>query len=134
MSILMWDKPEKAMSVEKWKSISADSAPPGVYTPNMSKEDKYRWKAKKVGGKYPRVEIRKTFTAVGDSAKKDSKWPHEHAHSEMLMVVSLGGVLRKGYHYSDVAIMISANGPVAITKAEWSDFKKAVDEAFEVLA
>jgi hypothetical protein len=55
--ILSWDKPAKAMSREEWEAISADDAPPGVYTPNMSEEDKLKWKAKKIG---QRVEIRKT--------------------------------------------------------------------------
>jgi hypothetical protein len=58
--ILSWDKPAKAMSHEEWEAISADSAPPGVYTPNMSKEDMLKWKAKKIG---QRVEIRKTAGA-----------------------------------------------------------------------
>jgi hypothetical protein len=57
---LSWDKPAKAMPHEEWEAISADSAPPGVYTPNMSKEDMLKWKAKKVG---QRVEIRKTAGA-----------------------------------------------------------------------
>ena len=48
-SVLMWEKPEKVMSVEAWKSISACGAPPGVYTPNMSEEDMFKWKAKLVG-------------------------------------------------------------------------------------
>lgn len=46
MGILMWDTPEKVMSIESWKSISADGAPPGVYTPNMSRGDALSWKAK----------------------------------------------------------------------------------------
>jgi len=34
MSILSFETPKKIMSKEKWTSISADGAPPGVYTPN----------------------------------------------------------------------------------------------------
>lgn len=62
MSVLSWDKPEKIMTREEWEDISADGAPPGVYTPNMSAEDAARWKAKLIGarGDHPRVEIRKT--------------------------------------------------------------------------
>lgn len=40
MPLLMWEKPERVMSKEAWKGISADSAPPGVYIPNMSNEDR----------------------------------------------------------------------------------------------
>ncbi len=57
--MLSWEKPKKTMTTEEWNSISADGAPPGVYTPNMSKEDREKWKAKKIGGKDPRVELRK---------------------------------------------------------------------------
>lgn len=40
---------------------SADGAPPGVYVPNMSDEDKEKWLAKVAYGKtdYPQAEIRK---------------------------------------------------------------------------
>lgn len=61
-SLLMWDKPERKMSKEEWSSIGASDAPPGVYTSNMSDEDRFRWKAKLVGTRSGdlRVEIRKT--------------------------------------------------------------------------
>lgn len=66
MSILMWEKPEKILSTDEWKAISADGAPPGVYTSNMSKEDRERFKAKLVRPKAgpPRVEIRVTVEGV----------------------------------------------------------------------
>src|SRR3954451_18558128 len=81
MTVLMWDKPEKVMTTEEWQSISADSAPPGVYVPNMSDDDKQRWKAKLVGKRagYPHVEIRKT----------------DRGCVQILLIVSLGG----GYSY-----------------------------------
>ncbi len=61
MGILSWNKPEKVMTTEQWEDISADGAPPGVYVPNMSKEDQLKWKAKLTGKKfgYPQVEIRR---------------------------------------------------------------------------
>jgi hypothetical protein len=59
-AVLRWDRPEKVMTTEQWQAISADSAPPGVWTPNMSKADMTTWKARKIGGRDPRVEIRKT--------------------------------------------------------------------------
>ncbi len=60
MKLLNFEEPKKAMSTDDWKKISADGAPPGVYRPNMSREDMYKWKAKKIGGKDPRIEIRKS--------------------------------------------------------------------------
>lgn len=63
MSIVKWDKPKKAMSKEEWSSISADSAPPGVYTPNMSQKDRETWKGTVAGQRtgHLQVELRKTF-------------------------------------------------------------------------
>ena len=40
--MITWDKPNKVMSKEQHQSISADGAPPGVYQPNMSKEDQLK--------------------------------------------------------------------------------------------
>lgn len=42
--IIMWEQPKKKVGKDEWKKISACGAPPGVYTPNMSKEDAARWK------------------------------------------------------------------------------------------
>lgn len=39
MAILSFQKPKKVMSDKQYASITADGAPPGVYTPNMSEED-----------------------------------------------------------------------------------------------
>lgn len=64
--LLMWDKPDRLMSVADWQNLSADGAPPGVYVPNMSQEDRERWKARLVRPREgePRVEIRKTVGHV----------------------------------------------------------------------
>ncbi len=69
------------MPVKDWKKISADSAPPGVYTPNMNEDDKLRWKAKLVGkrGGIKQVEIRKTTTNG----------------TQLLIIVSMDGFRRK---------------------------------------
>jgi len=58
MNVLNWEKPRRVMSRRQYESISADGAPPGVYTPNMSDADAATWRAKKIGGSDPRVEIR----------------------------------------------------------------------------
>ena len=102
--ILDWSKQPKKMSTREWMSISADCAPPGVYTPNMSDEDARKWRAKKIGGADPRVEIR---TLRG---------------SQMLIIVRPSQV------------RISMNGPVELDGDAWTDFKYAVEEAQAVLA
>jgi len=65
MGLLFWGKTEKTMPIDDWKSISADGAPLGVYTSNMSREDRLKWKAKLVGQKTGKlaVEIRKEANA-----------------------------------------------------------------------
>lgn len=102
--ILRWDAPKKKLTDEAWRSISADGAPPGVYTPNMSDEDAKTWRAKKIGGKDPRVEIR---VLKG---------------SQMLVVVRPEGYMT-----------VSMNGPMLFTPSDWADFQSAVEEAREVL-
>jgi len=66
MAILNFGKPPKAMSTEAHQSISADGAPPGVYTPNMSTKDAEKWRAKLVGSrsKNYQIEIRKQVSGT----------------------------------------------------------------------
>lgn len=121
MGILSWDKPTQVMSKEKWASISADGAPPGVYVPNMSRADQEKWKAKIIGGQYPRVEIRKT------------------ASSQMVIVVSLTGDpmyhnkwAKKDYG-QETNIKVSMNGPAEMTFEEFDEFHQAILEAKSAL-
>jgi hypothetical protein len=117
-SVLSWDKPKKAMSREEWEAISADSAPPGVYTPNMSKEDARRWRAKKIGGANPRVEIRKTVS--GDDpldVRENPRWRHG-CHAQLLIVVMADGRVR-----------MSQNGPAIYSAQDWADLELAIAEA-----
>lgn len=103
--ILRWGKPSQVMTPQEWRAISADAAPPGVYTPNMSAADAASWKAKLFrGANPPRVEIRKTA-----------------AGTQVLIVVNGGGV------------RMSMNGPACFTREEWSGLHAAVAEAVYVL-
>lgn len=123
MNILYWDKPEKTMTTEEWQAISADSAPPGVYVPNMSDEDNSRYKAKFVGGKsgQPRVEIRKVFAGV-----------------QAVIVVSDSGAgfgtQNKGKQFERIEgvgynIRISFNGSAFLTWQDWDELSQAIYEA-----
>ena len=112
--ILSFDKPEKIMSDAEWKSISADGAPPGVYTPNMSDEDKERWKGKLIKGKDPRIEIRKTFRGKG-------------YYAQVLIVV-----------WKDVPeefpdVVISTNGKIGASFQKMEEMHEAIKEAKEIL-
>lgn len=122
MGVLHWEKPERIMSVEDWKQISADGAPPGVYTPNMSKEDMLKWKATLVGKTTdnPRVEIRKTF-----SWHNGKKYPDSVNHYCQTLIV-----VHKNDHPS---VLMSCNGKIAASLQEMEDMHVAIKEAKDML-
>jgi hypothetical protein len=91
------------MPLDEWRSISADGAPPGVYVPNMSDADAATWRAKKIGGADPRVEIR----VLKGSQVLVVVRPHE--------------------------IRVSMNGPAQFTNQDFDDLHTAVREAMDVL-
>jgi len=118
MGILSWDKPAQVMTKDEWSSISADSAPAGVYTPNMSREDSKKWKARKVGFKsgHPQIEIRR---------------------EAMVIVVSLGGGYKYKFYTPDktkgINVHISQSGAAQITFKEFDQMVEAILEAQDVL-
>ncbi len=135
MSILSWEKPNQVNTKDKWLEISADGAPPGVFTPNMSHEDNLKWKARLVGHKvgYPQVEIRRDSTVI---------------------IVSLTGYKYKQYNLRQTeenlakarmfdhdenftnwpTIHIASAGATMLTFDQFTEFKQAIDEAFEFLS
>lgn len=118
MSILHWGSVPKAESHEDWSKRSAEGAPPGVYTPNMSEADRHRWKAKKIGGKTPRIEIRKSV--VGFEIVKPGKY-ESIPYSQMLVIVT------------PKSVTISGNGPMQFSDQEYRELTQAVNEAKEAL-
>ena len=102
--VLKWDKPKKVMTDAEWQSVSADGAPPGVYVPNMSEQDRLAWKAKAIGGKDPRIEIRKSVRGA-----------------QVLIVVR------------DESVRMSMNGTSQFSRDEWAELNLAVAEATEYL-
>lgn len=102
--ILEWGKPPKKMSKEEWKSIVADGAPPGVYTPNMDDEWQQKWKAKfrNKTKDNPGVEVRKTT---------------DQGATQMLLVV-----------YED-HVTLGMNGTAILNDDELAMFQQAVFEA-----
>ena len=120
--VLSWDKPKKKMPKEEWLKITADSAPPGVYTPNMSQEDNLKWKAKHIKGADERVEIRKSFH---HSNKKS--YPNNINYACQVLII-----VRKDSK-EQPNVLISTNGKIAMGLSDFLDFKEAVQEALEVL-
>jgi hypothetical protein len=51
-------------TAEHNSKYGSDSGIPGTYVPNMSEEDKNKWKAKHIKGDDERIEIRKSFNGV----------------------------------------------------------------------
>lgn len=108
MKVLDFNKPEKKESIADWKKRSADGAPPGVYTPNMSHTDMLKWKAKHInaGKADAHVEIAKTFKGT-----------------QCKIVVTK----------QEPIIQISANGKMQMTKKDFMDLNTAVNEAISLL-
>jgi hypothetical protein len=123
MSLLDWTKPKKVRSTEKHNAIySSDSGVEGTYVPNMSDEDMHTWKAKKIGGEDPRVEIRKTI-----SFNEPSK---THAagvgHSTQILIVVRADPNRRA--------RISMNGPALFGAWDWASMSTAIEEAVGALS
>jgi len=125
--VLSWEKPQKIMTTEEWKSISADCAPPGVYTPNMSEEDMFKWKAKLIGkkAKIPRVEIRKSFKKSNNKTYPEGR----HIYAQVLIIVSLKNI----DGMKDCKVVISTNGKIGFSLKEVEELNIAIKEAQTVL-
>jgi len=104
------------LKTENWKSISADSAPPGVYTPNMSDDDKYSWKGKLIKGADPRVEIRKSFKFNKSGAY----------YCQTLISIRLNSKEQPN-------ILMSTNGKIAMSFDDLKDMNNAIEEAINKL-
>lgn len=111
------------MPVEKWKSISADGAPPGVFTSNMSDDDKLRWKARLVGSKSGdhEIEIRSQKPMANLVAVVNGTMPGYDPKAPLSWTGKPG------------QIKLSANGPMYFDPDVWADFTRAVHEARQVL-
>jgi hypothetical protein len=124
--VLDFDKPKKVRSTDEHNQMHvADCAPPGVYVPNMSVNDRRKWKAKQIGGSNPRVEIRKSFHGLKVGIehpyhKQIMRWSGDYS-SETVIVVRRDGVI------------ISMNGRTGITNEDFDDLVAAVEEARAML-
>lgn len=121
MGILTWEKPKRVMTTEEYNAISADSAPPGVYSGNMSQEDSYKWRAKLAGQRSGnlRVEIRKTVS--GDDPLESSV--HRHGIFAQLLI----------HVFADGRVRTTQNGAAVFTDKDWDFYQLAVCEARQAL-
>jgi hypothetical protein len=82
MGILNWNVPKKKRPTKEHNEMhSSDCGVPGTFVPNMDEETKLAWKAKKIGGKRPRIEIRKTTKGPSLSDGKPT-------YAQMIIVVT----------------------------------------------
>lgn len=101
MPIVNWQQPRQVRSPKEHADyFKSDTNIAGTYVPNMSEEDRLRWKGKKIGGADPRVELRKGYRGA------------------LVLVVVRPTTLR-----------VSMNGTAVMSIDDWITFMGAVNEA-----
>lgn len=126
--ILDFGKPKKLRPAAEHNAMhSSDSGVDGTYAPNMSRKDMAKWKAKKIGGDDPRVEIRKTVEGTDPSLRKQLAgrgWASSSAgHGKQLR----GAIVRPS------GVIMSANSRMVFDNVTWAELHQAVAEAQESL-
>ena len=122
--LLCFDKPKKVRSTEEHnKTYMSDSGIAGTYVPNMSEEDKNKWKAKHIKGDDERIEIRKTMNGVQIlivvyKKERPVKWNANN---------------RDEWNKRHQNVQMSMNGKLDMTWDEFWDINEAVKEALEIL-
>ena len=116
MPLLCWDEPKKVRSTEEHNREFSCEVADGAYVSNMSKEDCYKWKAKKIGGKDLRIEVRKTT-----EGKKVFKHGY---HNSTIGQAAVLIVAR-----SDGSILMSMNGKALFDTDELKQVLQEIKEA-----
>ena len=122
--LLCFDKPNKVRSTEEhYKTYMSDSGIAGTYVPNMSEEDKNKWKAKHIKGDDERIKIRKTMNGVQVlivvyKKERPVKWNANN---------------RDEWSKRHQNVQMSMNGKLDMTWDEFWDINEAVKEALEIL-
>jgi hypothetical protein len=121
--ILSFEKPEKIRSTEEHnKMFSSDCGVAGTYVPNMSEEDRKKFKAKHIKGEDERIEIRV-----------------EMGSNILIIVYKNPKVVKCDFHnYKEYAkkhqnIQISMNGKLDLSFEQWENIGKAINEAKQIL-
>lgn len=148
MSLLSFEIPKKVRSTEDHNKIySSDSGVEGTYVPNMSEEDRCKWKAKHIKGENERIEIRKGIGGVqlviivykepfkyGQVEPEEPKYNWDNYNKETYEEYSKKAEAYrewfKGY-YDD--IKISMNGSLSISNKEFEEINKVILEAKEFM-
>lgn len=133
----MWDRPKPVMSKDDWGSLSADGAPPGVYVPNMSDEDRARWKVRLLGHKtgFPQLEIRKDSTVIILSLRG-----YKYKYYDTRQTPEKIAEAKANKYYPDPdapkgwpTVHIATAGPMQLSLEELDEFKLALEEGMQYL-
>tara|TARA_Y100001935_G_C17129870_1_gene420046 strand:- start:363 stop:725 length:363 start_codon:yes stop_codon:yes gene_type:complete len=114
MNVINWNKPKRARPKAEHDQLSFDGGPPGGYIPNMSREDTLKWRGKLIGGKDPRVEIRKSCNVGG---------------TQILIVVRHSGKPER----DKTDLRLSMNGTSELSFEEFTQMQHAINEAIMTL-
>jgi hypothetical protein len=122
MGLISFEKPPKLRSSkEHGRMHFSDCGIDGTYVPNMSDEDRARWKGRITGTRKgrPQVEIRKDsfVTIVGLQG-------YDYKHYK---------VGAAGSDTSGLNIHIASAGPVQMTFEQWDEWRQVVEEARQIL-
>ena len=142
--ILDFEKPKKVRSTEEHNDLfssdlfSSDSGVAGTFVPNMSEEDRYKWKAKHITGNDERVEIRKTLggSQVLIMVYKNPYHPPypeypDTKYTDSAYHVNLAKYKekQKEWYKRHEDIKLSMNGKVDMTFEEYGELREAIMEA-----
>jgi hypothetical protein len=145
VGLLSFEIPKKVRSTEEHNRInSSDSGIDGTYVPNMSEEDRRKWKARHVKGENERVEIRKGIGGVqlviivykekfknGQIEPIKPEYDGENeTYQEYFKKIDEYHEWYKGYHDD---IKISMNVSLSISNAEFDELNQAILEAKEYM-
>jgi hypothetical protein len=126
---LCFEKPKKLRGTKEHNDkYSSDTNIPGTYMPNMRDEDMNKYKAKKILGEYPRLEVRKTVSGTQVLIKAKPYFlipPHSYRTDEDRSRHKLVN------DHGRFNLKISMNGPLELTYQQWYDFVEAVNETIE---
>jgi hypothetical protein len=144
--LLNFKIPEKIRKITDHNEMyESDSGVDGSYVPNMSDEDKCKWKAKHIKGDDECIEIRKTFGGVQllvivykkpyqpekpqfpeyDGGGKSFYW-------EAANVFYRADCKRYGKRHQNVRI--SMNGKLDMTWCDWQELHDVIDEALDIIS
>jgi hypothetical protein len=120
MGILSFEEPKKVRDTKEHNEMyMSDCNVAGTYVPNMSEEDRLKWKAKHIKGSDERIEIKKGFGGT------------------QVVIVVYKNIVKGNWQERIEGhdnVRISVNSKIHMTFEEYEEFKQAIDEAKALLS